>query len=190
MQKGTNWHSCEIAIPLGNKLHSSAKSDLNGTHGISMIMFHIIPKAKAVGKSIRHKTTQYFLQYNAINLFEKICKIRRRNQWEECKFYAPTFMFWGLSSSHLKAPAFHLSDELACFSSCNLPKALSFVSQASSRMLSNLETIIVYFRSWLLAQSDGDCDCAVQNASVWAIGNWAIWTNLNRVEWSQLMKCV
>lgn len=152
---------------------------------ISMIMSYIIPKA--VGKSIRHKTTQYFLQYNAINLSEKILKIRR-NQWEECKFYAPTFMFWGLSSYHLKAPAFHLSDELACFSPCNLPKALSFISQVSSRMLSNLETIIVYFRSWLLAQSDGDCDCAVQNASDRKIEDCAIWTNLNRIEWSQMMK--
>lgn len=44
-----------------------------------------------------------------------------------------------------------------CFS-CNLPKLIHSFPLAfrSFRMLSNLETIIVYFPSWLLAQSNRD----------------------------------
>lgn len=63
-------HSGEIALPLENKLHSSAEKRFKwNTWYLNDRVLH--NPTKAVGKSMRPETTQYFLQNNAINLFSR-----------------------------------------------------------------------------------------------------------------------
>lgn len=84
-----------------NVFHSSRENAeialKSETHGISMIMFHIIP-LKAVSKSIRQNNTIFSATQCNKFISESSFGIQRRVNGEKCKFYSPNFMFWGLSA--------------------------------------------------------------------------------------------